>query len=78
MSKYLFHEVANDLYHFVWHTYCDWYIEFAKLLLSEEKSEYEETVKNAVTSLLAEYNVPSNLKNDLERMLDSKNNSILI
>ena len=43
MSKYLFHEVANELYHFVWHTYCDWYIEFAKSLLSEDKAEFAET-----------------------------------
>ena len=35
MSKYLFHEVANEIYHFIWHTYCDWYIEFAKSLFSE-------------------------------------------
>jgi len=43
MSKYLFHEVANELYHFVWHTYCDWYIEFAKSLFSEKKNESKET-----------------------------------
>tara|TARA_Y100001970_G_scaffold45393_1_gene56989 strand:- start:8303 stop:10930 length:2628 start_codon:yes stop_codon:yes gene_type:complete len=30
MKKYLFHEVANKLYHFVWHIFCDWYIEFIK------------------------------------------------
>jgi len=30
IEKYLFHEVANQIYHFVWHTYCDWYIEFIK------------------------------------------------
>ncbi len=30
MKKYLFHEVANTLYHFIWHTFCDWYIEFIK------------------------------------------------
>ena len=43
MSKYLFHEVANDIYRFVWNTYCDWYIEFTKSLLSEDKAEYVET-----------------------------------
>ena len=43
MSKYLFHEVANTLYHFIWHTYCDWYIEFAKSLLSKDKPEFKET-----------------------------------
>ena len=43
ISKYLFHEIANELYHFIWHTYCDWYIEFSKSLLSNEKSEFKET-----------------------------------
>ena len=42
-NKYLFHEVANELYHFIWHTYCDWYIEFAKSLFSGNKSESKET-----------------------------------
>ena len=43
MSKYLFHEVANTLYHFIWHTYCDWYIELSKTIISEEKFESQET-----------------------------------
>ena len=34
-KKYYFHEVANQLYHFTWHTFCDWYIEFIKPGLSE-------------------------------------------
>ena len=32
MTLYLFHEVANEIYHFVWHIFCDWYVEFAKSL----------------------------------------------
>ena len=43
INKYLFHEVANELYHFIWHTYCDWYIEFAKSLFLEQKYESKET-----------------------------------
>ena len=30
IEKYQFHEIANQIYHFTWHTYCDWYIEFIK------------------------------------------------
>ena len=41
MKKYLFHEVANDLYHFIWHTYCDWYIEFIKSDLNDDTKKYE-------------------------------------
>ncbi len=38
IKKYLFHEVANTIYHFVWHTYCDWYIEFIKSNLNNNHS----------------------------------------
>ena len=47
MSKYLFHEVANEIYHFVWNTYCDWYIEFAKSLFSEDSEKSQETKSTA-------------------------------
>ncbi len=36
-KKYYFHEVANQLYHFTWHTFCDWYIELSKNLLDENQ-----------------------------------------
>jgi len=36
-KKYLFHEIANKIYHFVWHTYCDWYIEIIKQNFENEK-----------------------------------------
>ena len=43
MNKYLFHEVANIIYHFVWHTYCDWYIELSKISLQKNSEESQET-----------------------------------
>ena len=48
ISKYLFHEVANEIYHFIWHTYCDWYIEFAKTNFQNESSNSNETKKVAM------------------------------
>jgi len=48
MSKYLFHEVAKDIYHYIWHTYCDWYIEFAKILFQKNSYGSNETKKVAI------------------------------
>jgi valyl-tRNA synthetase len=36
LAAYRFNDAANALYHFVWHGFCDWYIEFAKPVLSGE------------------------------------------
>ena len=41
MNKYLFHEVANELYHFIWHTFCDWYIEFTKSYFNDDTKSSE-------------------------------------
>ncbi len=41
MKKYLFHEVANILYHFIWHIYCDWYIEFIKSYFNDPDKSQE-------------------------------------
>ena len=30
IEAYRFNEAAHELYHFAWHSYCDWYLEFAK------------------------------------------------
>ena len=36
MAEYRFHEAASALYHFTWHQFCDWYIEFCKPILDGE------------------------------------------
>jgi valyl-tRNA synthetase len=36
LEEYRFDRAADTLYHFVWHEFCDWYIEFAKTDLADE------------------------------------------
>ena len=48
MNRYLFHEIANEIYHFVWHIYCDWYIEFAKSLFLNDDDQSKETKSTAI------------------------------
>ncbi len=41
LNSYRFHEAASSLYEFVWHEFCDWYLEIIKPGLdSEEKEKY--------------------------------------
>jgi len=39
LERFLIHEVSNTLYHFFWHEFCDWYIEFVKADISGDDSE---------------------------------------
>ena len=38
LETYRFDEAANTLYHFIWHEYCDWYVELAKPALADKAS----------------------------------------
>jgi valyl-tRNA synthetase len=35
-DQYRYHEVSQELWHFFWHEFCDWYLEFKKLHLEPE------------------------------------------
>ncbi|PPR41865.1 MAG: Valine--tRNA ligase [Alphaproteobacteria bacterium MarineAlpha5_Bin12] len=48
MKKYLFHEVANELYQFIWHQYCDWYVELTKSTFNNKNEYFEETKETAM------------------------------
>ncbi len=39
LGGYKFSEASNALYQFVWHEFCDWYVELAKLYLYQEGGE---------------------------------------
>ena len=49
IDAYRFNEAADQIYHFIWNDYCDWYLEFIKPVLKDS----EETQKTAVAVLRA-------------------------
>jgi len=46
IESYRFNEAANKIYQFVWHNFCDWYLEIVKPILSNEKNLHNTEVKN--------------------------------
>ena len=41
MNEYKFNLLLNDLYHFVWHDFCDLYIEFCKIYIKDKNFSKE-------------------------------------
>jgi valyl-tRNA synthetase len=39
LENFRFHEVAQTLYAFLWHEFCDWYLEFVKQRIAQDKPE---------------------------------------
>ena len=46
ISNFRFDEAARIIYHFVWHSYCDWYIEFLKPIFDAKKPEDVKETRN--------------------------------
>lgn len=48
LNAFHFNEAANAIYHFAWHTFCDWYVEFIKPTLAQDNANNQiETKKTA-------------------------------
>jgi valyl-tRNA synthetase len=53
LDSYRFNDAAGDLYQFVWHEFCDWYLEFAKPALYGNKGEEaQRAAKNVLWRVL--------------------------
>ncbi len=39
LEEYRFNDAANGIYQFVWHSFCDWYLEFTKPILNGNDKE---------------------------------------
>ncbi len=39
LGNYRFNDAAGSVYHFIWHEFCDWYLEISKPTLYQEDSE---------------------------------------
>ncbi len=50
-ETYRFDEGAHQLYHFVWHTYCDWYLELAKT--TADRREVRSVLRGVLLQALA-------------------------
>ncbi|MFH0926187.1 MAG: valine--tRNA ligase [bacterium] len=52
LVEYRFNEAAGSLYQFVWHEFCDWYIELSKLGLMGSDPEIKKTTQHILLMLL--------------------------
>ncbi len=50
LEQYRFDQAASHLYHFIWHEYCDWYLELIKPALQTESDEARRTRHSLVES----------------------------
>ncbi|MCP3899999.1 MAG: valine--tRNA ligase [Desulfobacteraceae bacterium] len=50
IEEYKFNEAAGDIYQFVWHEFCDWYLEAAKPALYEKEGKDRRDAARAVLS----------------------------
>ncbi len=52
MQEYKFNEASDALYHFIWHEYCDWYLELIKPRLYGDDPQSQATVKRIAFQVL--------------------------
>jgi valyl-tRNA synthetase len=53
MDEYRFNEAASACYQFVWHEFCDWYLEMAKLQLYSKDQRRRQVAQSVIQILLS-------------------------
>ena len=53
ISNFRFDEAARVIYQFVWHSYCDWYIEFLKPIFDSKNTKYIDESRNMLAFIQA-------------------------
>ena len=59
LDAYRFDEAAARLYHFVWGSFCDWYIEFTKPILQGDDAAARSETQATTAWVLAPYPAPA-------------------
>jgi valyl-tRNA synthetase len=54
IEEFKFNDAAGALYHFAWHTYCDWYLEFTKPILAGADADAAAETRAMTAWVLAE------------------------
>ncbi len=52
LDKYRFDEAAQDLYQFIWHEFCDWYLEMAKVVLNSDDADAQRATRGTLLAAL--------------------------
>ena len=54
LERYRFNDLAREVYGFVWHRYCDWYVEYSKTVFYGENDVARDQVLRILHGVLAE------------------------
>jgi valyl-tRNA synthetase len=52
LEEYRFNDAASSLYHFIWHEYCDWYVEMSKGALKSENHSVRKATQTVLVAVL--------------------------
>jgi len=54
LADYRFNDMASSLYQFIWHEYCDWYLELSKPALNQERGSASRSAAQTVLAHVLE------------------------